>query len=335
MDQRILEDIVTEVLAQLEEARASSARTKQQGSSAQARKTACPAKDNRPGDIAAAAPARSPRDCGQAVPAPLPVPQVIEPASGGDILDITSPAAKAKPLLKAPIDPDALMRMKSKTTARIGVGKCGPRLNTRTLLTLRADHAAARDAVFTDVDKSMLDRLGLFTIQTQCPDKNTYITRPDLGRRFDKETLDELRKKCVMNPDVEIYSSDGLSSTAVNANLPNILPVIMDGLKAKGLKVGTPFYVRFGRVGAMDPISETLGAAVTCVLLGERPGLATAESMSAYICYKATVGMPEARRTVVSNIHKAGISAVEAGAYICDVIAQILEAKASGVDLKK
>ena len=161
------------------------------------------------------------------------------------------------------------------------------------------------------------------------------MTRPDLGRQFDEETLAGLREKCVRTPDIQIYAADGLSSTAVNENLPNILPVLLEGLPAKGFKVGTPFFVRYGRVPAMDQVSETLGAAVTCVLLGERPGLATAESMSAYIAYKATVGMPEARRTVVSNIHRAGISAVEAGAYICDVIEAILAAKASGVDLRK
>lgn len=144
-----------------------------------------------------------------------------------------------------------------------------------------------------------------------------------------------IRSRCEKNVDVQIYASDGLSSTAVEANLANILPVIMDGLKAGGLKVGTPFFVRNGRVAAMDQISETLNATVTCVLLGERPGLATAESMSAYIAYKATMGMPEARRTVVSNIHSKGIPAVEAGAYIVDVIGKILEAKASGVELKK
>ena len=144
-----------------------------------------------------------------------------------------------------------------------------------------------------------------------------------------------IRSRCEKNVDVQIYASDGLSSTAVEANLANILPVIMDGLKAEGLKVGTPFFVRNGRVAAMDQISETLNATVTCVLLGERPGLATAESMSAYIAYKATMGMPEARRTVVSNIHSKGIPAVEAGAYIVDVIGKILESKASGVELKK
>ena len=83
----------------------------------------------------------------------------------------------------------------------------------------------------------------------------------------------------------------------------------------------------------MDQVSELTGAEVTCVLIGERPGLITAESMSAYIAYKATVGMPEARRTVVSNIPRAGTNPAEAGAHI-EIIKIMLEKKASGTDLK-
>ena len=109
----------------------------------------------------------------------------------------------------------------------------------------------------------------------------------------------------------------------------------MEGLKEKGISTGTPIFVKFGRVAAQDQISELLNAKIVCSFIGERPGLATAESMSAYISYMATVGMPEARRTVVSNIHKNGVPAVEAGAYIVDLLALILEKKASGVDLKK
>lgn len=251
------------------------------------------------------------------------------------LTDITSPEVKAIPLLDHIEDREGLERMMARTPARIGVGNCGPRLKTKTMLTLRADHAAARDAVFMDVSQELLDRLNLFTVETRCTDKTQFLTRPDLGRIFPPEGLETIKSKCVHDIDVQIYAADGLSSTAVEANLENILPIIMEGLKAKGLTVGTPFFVKNGRVAAMDQISEALNATVTCVLLGERPGLATAESMSAYIAYKATVGMPEARRTVVSNIHSRGIPAVEAGAYIVDVIQKILEAKASGVELKK
>lgn len=256
-------------------------------------------------------------------------------SSGGDCEDITSPACKAVPLLAHPADSDALRRMKRETTARIGVGKCGPRLMTQTALTLRADHASARDAVFADVDPALLDRLGLFTVQTACPDKNTFLTRPDLGRVLPPEAVEELQKRCVHGPDVQIYAADGLSSTAIEANLENLLPVLTETLQAKGFTVGTPFFLRFGRVASEDHVAQALGAKVVCVLLGERPGLATAESMSAYIAYNAYVGMPEAKRTVVSNIHRHGTAAVEAGAYIAEVIAKIFEQKASGVDLVK
>ncbi len=249
--------------------------------------------------------------------------------------DMTSPEVRSVPLLDHIEDREGLERMMARTTARIGVGNCGPRLKTRTMLTLRADHAAARDAVFKDVGQELLDRLGLFTVETRCKSKDEFLTRPDLGRLFPEESLEMIRSKCGRDMDVQVYASDGLSSTAIEANLENILPVIMDGLKAKGLKTWAPFFVKNGRVAAMDQVSEALNATVTCVLIGERPGLATAESMSAYIAYKAVVGMPEARRTVVSNIHSKGIPAVEAGAYIVDVIQKILEAKASGVELKK
>jgi ethanolamine ammonia-lyase small subunit len=238
-------------------------------------------------------------------------------------------------LLEDPLDPEALERMKKRTTARIGVGKAGARLKTQTMLALRADHARAQDSVFADVDPAFIERLGLLSIESQAGDRNTHITRPDLGRKICPKGVEALRANCRMSPDVQIYASDGLSSAAIEANLEKILPVLTEGLQAKGLTVGTPFYMRFGRVAAEDQVAEVLGAKVVCVLIGERPGLATAESMSAYIVYNSYVGIPEAKRTVVSNIHKDGLTAVEAGAYITEVIQQILERKASGVDLVK
>lgn len=249
--------------------------------------------------------------------------------------DWRSPQSKAVPLLERAEDPEALRQMMGRTTARIGVGRAGPRLKTKTMLTLRADHAAARDAVFMDVAPELIEELGLFPLVTRCADKNIYLTRPDLGRCFDEENQQRLVQECPAHPDVQLIVSDGLSSASITANAGRILPVVTEGLRDKGISVGRPVFVRYGRVAAQDQISELLDAKVVCTFIGERPGLATAESMSAYISYRATVGMPEARRTVVSNIHKDGTPAVEAGAYIVDLIALILEKKASGVDLKK
>ena len=198
----------------------------------------------------------------------------------------------------------------------------------------RAAHSAAQDAVFSDVDQDFVDSLGLFTVQTMCENKDIYLTRPDLGRRLSKEAVETIREKCEKNPQVQIFVSDGLSSAAVAANTKDVLNGILQGLKSSGVKVGTPFFLKYGRVGSMDEVSELTGADVTCVLIGERPGLITATSMSAYIAYKATVGMPEARRTVVSNIHSAGTNPAEAGAHIADIIKLILEKKKSGTELK-
>ena len=234
-----------------------------------------------------------------------------------------------------PNDDSARERMKNATPARIDVGRCGPRLRTQTMLQLRADHAAARDAVFMDVGEDFLQRLGLFSVVTCCRDKNEFLTRPDLGRMIPAKERQIINEKCKHHVDVQIYVSDGLSSAAIEANAADVLPVLTDGLTAKGLTVGTPFFVKFGRVGAMDPISEMLDAKVTCVLIGERPGLATAESMSVYIAYEARIGMPESRRTVVSNIHSRGTPAVEAGAYLVDLLNEIFTARASGVELRR
>ena len=252
----------------------------------------------------------------------------------GMLPDLTTAESKAEITLSHMVNRDMMEQMKRKTPARIGIGSAGPRLRTRTYLTLRADHAGARDAVFRDVDADLLREMGLFTVQTLCTSRNEHLTRPDLGRQLSEDTKRELRSKCQLNPQVQIYVADGLSSQAVDVNLRDILPALMDGLQDYGISTGTPFFLRFGRVPAMDVVSETLGAEVTCVLLGERPGLATANSMSAYLAYKATVGMPEARRTVVSNIHSGGIPAVEAGAHLAGLLKTILERKQSGVDLQ-
>lgn len=253
----------------------------------------------------------------------------------GCIPDVTEVNIRTQYLVKNPEHGEEYAELKANAPCRLGIGKAGARYKTDPMLQFRAAHSAAQNAVFNDVDHDFVEKqMGLFIVQTQCENKDVYLTRPDLGRKLSPEAVATLKEKCKKSPTVQIYVADGLSSAAVAANVADLLPAIMQGLQSYRIDAGTPFFVKFGRVGVMDEISELLGAEVTCTLIGERPGLITAESMSAYIAYKATVGMPEARRTVVSNIHKNGTIPAEAGAHIAEIIKIMLEKKASGTDLK-
>ena len=258
-----------------------------------------------------------------------PAPQV----SGETLPDIAAVDLRRQYLVENPHDQAAFLAMKERTPARIGTGHAGARYRTETMLRFQADHAAAQDAVFSDVPEDFLQQMGWPVFQTACESREEFLTRPDKGRVFPPETLSKIKAAIPQGTQVVLYVADGLSSSAVHANAANILPVIREGLTAAGLRVNDPFFVRFGRVATEDQIGEAVGADVVCVLLGERPGLVTAESMSAYIAYRPTVGMAESRRTVLANIHRGGTPAVEAGAHIVELIQLMLEKKASGTDL--
>lgn len=233
-----------------------------------------------------------------------------------------------------PLNEEMCRRLKDSTTARVCVGRAGTRFKTNTFLKFRADHAVAMDAVWSMVDEKVIDKLKFLKVQTVVKDKEEYITRPDFGRKFSEETIEYIKENCIKSPQVQIIAGDGLSSTAINANLRDIYSIILDGLNAKGYKVGTPIFVKFARVATMDKISEALDAKVTIILIGERPGLATGESMSCYMAYESSTKKPESQRTVISNIHRNGTPPVEAGAQIVDLIEIMMKEKKSGVDLK-
>ncbi|MDR3203778.1 MAG: ethanolamine ammonia-lyase subunit EutC [Deltaproteobacteria bacterium] len=229
---------------------------------------------------------------------------------------------------------EALKAIKKLTPARIGVGRAGTRYLTETMLRFRADHALAMDAVFTDVPEDWIKANNLPKFKTKCENKDSFLTRPDLGRRFDKEEADKIKNLVGSQNKVVAFVADGLSTTAVTANAIDALRAMTEGLKSSSITPSPPFFVKYGRVGSEDSISQITEAEVVVCFIGERPGLITAESMSAYLCYKAYLDIPESKRTVVSNIHKGGTPAVEAGSYVSDLVKMMLEKKASGLDLK-
>ncbi len=254
--------------------------------------------------------------------------------SDGIIEDITKDEIKDIYEVKNSVNKDEFLKYKKNTPARVGASRAGSRYTTKTSLRFKADHAAAIDAVFSDVGENFLEDNDLFKVETMCKTRDEYLTRPDLGRKISKEGIELIKDKCKKSPTVQIYVADGLSTTAIEANIKNTLPSLLNGLKSYGIEVGTPFFLNYGRVGSSDEVTEIVGSTLTCLLIGERPGLATAESMSAYITYKGYIGIPEAKRTVVSNIHKNGTPSSEAGAHIADIIKKALDEKATGQDLK-
>jgi ethanolamine ammonia-lyase small subunit len=250
------------------------------------------------------------------------------------IRDISEVDYTSRVTIQNPKNPDACRELKKSTNARICVGRAGCRYRTETLLKFLADHAAAMDSVWSHVDEDIVDDLGFFKVQTIVRDKEEYIKRPDLGRKFSRETLKRIEDNCISSPDVQIIAADGLSAYAIDTNLKDIYSIILDGVKAKGYRIGTPIFVKYGRVAVMDRISEVLDARVTVLLVGERPGLVTNESMSSYMAYESSTLKPESQRNVISNIYKDGTPPVEAGAQIVHLIEIMLKEKKSGIDLK-
>ena len=252
---------------------------------------------------------------------------------GDYVPDITALDLRKLYLTEQPENPEQYARMKEKTPARLGSGRSGPRYKTLTMLRFRADHAAAQDAVFSQVPEDFAGKNGMAEVQTRCKSKDEYLTRPDHGRCFDKENQKKIRSVIPGTPRVQIVVGDGLSSAAITANAMDCLEAIREGLKLKGIDAGTPIFVRYCRVGAGDAIGDVTGCELVCMLVGERPGLVTDKSMSAYITYMPRTGVSESARTVVSNIHAQGTPAVEAGAHIAGLIDTILKRKVSGVGL--
>lgn len=256
------------------------------------------------------------------------------PYGDGDFVpDVTELDLRKLYLTENPENGEKFRKMKARTPARLGSGKAGPRYKTLTMLRFRADHAAAQDAVFSQVSEDFAAKNGMAEVQTRCHDKDEYLTRPDYGRCFDEENQRKIRVAISGTPRVQIVVGDGLSSAAIEANAMDCLQALREGLKLKGIDPGTPIFVRYCRVGAGDAIGDVTGCELVCMLVGERPGLVTDKSMSAYITYQPRTGVSESARTVVSNIHAQGTPAVEAGAHIADLIDTILKRKVSGVGL--
>lgn len=237
--------------------------------------------------------------------------------------------------------PDMIDRIRARTPARVLVERAGAGYRTPTQLELRAAHAAARDAVRSeldlerDLDAEIVKQWQLFQVSTRARSKDEYLLRPDLGRSFTESAAQQIKAACPQSPDLQIVIGDGLSVTAVAAQVPALLPLIAGQARQRGWKLGRPFLVRHCRVGIMNEVGELLRPEVVLLLIGDRPGLATAESLSAYMAFRPRKGDNDARRNLISNIHVRGLSAEQAGLRIVNLAAQMRSQQLSGVQLKE
>ncbi|OWY40287.1 ethanolamine ammonia lyase small subunit [Xenophilus sp. AP218F] len=274
-------------------------------------------------DAAAPAIARpaSPQTAGQGDPSPLP--------------DLGDESFRVWMGVEQPKRAEVLAEFRANTAARVCTGRAGPRPRTTALLRFLADHSRSKDTVLKEVPQEWVEQKGLLELQSEIDNKDQYLTRPDMGRRLNEASLQLLKTRCKQNPQVQVVVSDGLSTDAITANFDEILPPLLKGLQNAGLEVGTPFFVRYGRVKVEDQVGEALGAKVVILLVGERPGLGQSESLSCYMVYAPTAATVEADRTCISNIHRGGTPPVEAAAVIVDLAKRMLEKKASGMALNR
>lgn len=259
--------------------------------------------------------------------------------------DLTVPGLREKPRDASDVPekdlPDVVRKIRARTPARLLTGRAGTSYKTDTQMTLREAHAAARDAVRAeldlqhDFDPSFIQRWNLFEVCTRAASKDEYLLRPDLGRQFSPESRAEITRRCAAGNDLQIAIGDGLSVTALHAQVSQLLPLLCDGATLRGWTVGQIFVVRHCRVGILNEIGVLLAPKVAILLIGERPGLATAESLSAYMAYQPEAGHTDADRNLISNIHARGVDTQHASARILNLSAQMMTERRSGYMLRE
>jgi ethanolamine ammonia-lyase small subunit len=237
--------------------------------------------------------------------------------------------------------PDLIAKIRARTPARVLADRTGAAYRTTTQLQLRQDHAAARDAVRAefelrkDLGAELVARWKLFCVSTMASSKDEYLRRPDLGRRLDGKAQAQLLAQCPLNADLQIVIGDGLSVTAVSTQVPALLPLLAEKARSRGWTLGQTFAIQYCRVGVMNDVGELLQPKIVVLLIGERPGLATAESLSAYMAYQPRAGHNDSNRNLISNIHARGVSTEAAASRIIDLAEQMMQRQTSGVEIKE
>lgn len=229
------------------------------------------------------------------------------------------------------------------TTARIGLGRAGGSLPTREVLDFQLAHARARDAVHLPFDAAVIEKelaergWPCLTVQSQAADRAAYLQNPNRGRRLSPEgkaALAPWKSETKSAYDVAFVVADGLSALATHRHAVALLDATVPLLNERGWRLAPVVVARQGRVALGDEIGESLGAEVVVVLIGERPGLGSADSLGVYLTYGPRVGRTDAERNCISNVRTEGLSYEEAARKILYLLTEARRLKLSGVDLK-
>jgi ethanolamine ammonia-lyase small subunit len=189
--------------------------------------------------------------------------------------------------------------------------------------------------LFTNFGQDFARKWNLFEVCSQAASKDEYLLRPDLGRHLNDASRAEVTRRCTTGHDLQVVIGDGLSVTAVALQVPRLLPLLCEGSKTRGWSLGEIFVIRHCRVGILNEVGELLRPKVAVLLIGERPGLATAESLSAYMAYQPKASDSDANRNLISNIHARGVSTEQAAQRILNLAASMMKTQRSGCELRE
>jgi ethanolamine ammonia-lyase small subunit len=228
--------------------------------------------------------------------------------------------------------PEGLNAIKLATPARIGVGRSGLRYPTDVYMTLRADHAIAKDAVASKPSAALLQKLGAIELHTQTNELETFLLEPEKGRRLSDDSLKVLRERGTKGAEVQVIFADGLSAWAAEINA-DLLSHLQRELQNAGFSVGVPLWVHRARIAVADQIGVELGAKATLICLGERPGLGTGDSLSIYLAWGPKLGQDNAEKNCISNVRPAGFSPAAAAKQAVNLLTRAKQLGKGGLAL--
>lgn len=237
--------------------------------------------------------------------------------------------------------PDPWASLQRFTAARIALGRTGVSIPLSESLGFRLAHAHARDAVYSSLDMAALQQslytfgLPMLPLQSQATSRQQYLQRPDLGRRLNEASRTQLSaSRTPQAHDIAFILADGLSAMAVNTHAPALLTLLLPALLADGYTLAPLSFVEHGRVAISDEIGSLLQARIAVILIGERPGLTSPDSLGIYSTYQPVVGLTDDSRNCISNVRPAGLSYAAAAHKLRYLIRESLRLKLSGVALK-